>query len=66
MTWLSFFVILIAGVFVLPLFFLWVPFFVEAFKDVVHHCPNCKAWIGTYRRIGWFKFERPNVMINPF
>uniref|UniRef100_A0A915DUK6 LITAF domain-containing protein n=1 Tax=Ditylenchus dipsaci TaxID=166011 RepID=A0A915DUK6_9BILA len=42
-TWVSFLVILIAGVFILPLFFLW---------DVEHRCENCRAWIGTYRRIG--------------
>uniref|UniRef100_A0A914C9A0 LITAF domain-containing protein n=1 Tax=Acrobeloides nanus TaxID=290746 RepID=A0A914C9A0_9BILA len=51
-TWLSFLVILICGIFILPLFFLWVPFCVETFKDAEHHCSNCKAWIGTYRRLG--------------
>ncbi|KAI6178829.1 Lipopolysaccharide-induced tumor necrosis factor-alpha factor-like protein [Aphelenchoides besseyi] len=52
MTWLSFFIILVLGIFIFPLFFLWVPFYVETFKDVVHHCSNCRAWIGTYRRLG--------------
>ncbi|KAI6182398.1 Lipopolysaccharide-induced tumor necrosis factor-alpha factor-like protein [Aphelenchoides bicaudatus] len=52
MTWVSFFVILICGVFIFPLFFLWVPFFVESFKDCVHYCPQCHSWIGTYKRIG--------------
>ncbi|KAE9547663.1 hypothetical protein FO519_009124 [Halicephalobus sp. NKZ332] len=51
-TWLSFLVILMAGIFILPLFFVWVPFCVTTFKDAEHHCSNCGAWIGTYRRIG--------------
>ncbi|KAK6105643.1 LITAF-like zinc ribbon domain family protein [Brugia pahangi] len=51
-TWISFLIILIAGIFILPLFFLWVPFFADTFKDAYHYCPNCKAWIGTYRRLG--------------
>ncbi|CAP27928.2 Protein CBR-NDX-8 [Caenorhabditis briggsae] len=51
-TYLSFFVILIFGVTILPLFFLWVPFCVETFKDAEHYCPSCRAWIGTYRRLG--------------
>ncbi|CAJ0578161.1 unnamed protein product, partial [Mesorhabditis spiculigera] len=51
-TYVSFLVILICGVFVLPLFFVWVPFVLDAFKDVEHYCPSCKAWIGTYRRLG--------------
>lgn len=50
--WVSFLVILISGVFIMPLFFLWVPFIVNTFKDAHHYCSNCKAWIGTYRRLG--------------
>uniref|UniRef100_A0A914I5X4 USP domain-containing protein n=1 Tax=Globodera rostochiensis TaxID=31243 RepID=A0A914I5X4_GLORO len=51
-TWVSFLVLLITGLFVLPLFFLWVPFFIDTFKDVEHRCPNCKTHIGTFRRLG--------------
>ncbi|CEF68171.1 LPS-induced tumor necrosis factor alpha factor domain-containing protein [Strongyloides ratti] len=51
-TWVCFFIILIAGVLILPLFFVWVPFSIETFKDVEHHCASCKAYIGTYRRLG--------------
>ncbi|VDK65093.1 unnamed protein product [Onchocerca ochengi] len=51
-TWISFLIILMAGIFILPLFFLWVPFFVDTFKDAHHYCSNCKVWIGTYRRLG--------------
>ncbi|KAI1725235.1 LITAF-like zinc ribbon domain-containing protein [Ditylenchus destructor] len=51
-TWICFLVLLMSSVFIFPLFFLWVPFFVGTFKDVEHRCENCKAWIGTYRRIG--------------
>ncbi|CAK5012871.1 unnamed protein product [Meloidogyne enterolobii] len=51
-SWVSFLIILIAGVFILPLFFLWVPFIIETFKDAEHRCPNCKSHIGTFRRMG--------------
>ncbi|CAD5208009.1 unnamed protein product [Bursaphelenchus xylophilus] len=51
-TWLTFIGILLASVLVIPLFFLWVPFVIDAFRDVEHHCSNCNAWVGTYRRIG--------------
>ncbi|EGT41272.1 hypothetical protein CAEBREN_02467 [Caenorhabditis brenneri] len=51
-TYVSFFVLLIFGITILPLFFLWVPFCVETFKDAEHYCPSCRAWIGTYRRLG--------------
>ncbi|EFO27999.1 hypothetical protein LOAG_00475 [Loa loa] len=51
-TWISFLIILMVGVFILPLFFLWVPFLVDTFKDAHHYCSNCKAWIGIYRRLG--------------
>ncbi|CAI79282.1 LITAF domain-containing protein [Caenorhabditis elegans] len=51
-TYVSFFIILIFGFAILPLFFLWVPFCVETFKDAEHYCPSCRAWIGTYRRLG--------------
>ncbi|KAK0408349.1 hypothetical protein QR680_003900 [Steinernema hermaphroditum] len=51
-TWLSFFVLLIFGFTIFPLFFLWVPFCVGTFKDAEHRCSNCKTFVGTYRRIG--------------
>ncbi|TKR92571.1 hypothetical protein L596_007199 [Steinernema carpocapsae] len=51
-SWIGFFVLLILGVFVFPLFFLWVPFCVSTFKDAEHRCENCRTFVGTYRRIG--------------
>ncbi|VDN06946.1 unnamed protein product [Thelazia callipaeda] len=51
-TWITFFIILIAGICILPLFFLWVPFLMDSFKDAHHYCSNCKVWIGNYRRLG--------------
>ncbi|CAD5205533.1 unnamed protein product [Bursaphelenchus okinawaensis] len=52
MTWLTFVGICLASVLIIPLFFTWVPFVIDSFRDVEHHCPNCNAWVGTYRRIG--------------
>ena len=28
-----------------------IPFCVDALQDVDHHCPNCKALLGTYKRL---------------
>lgn len=28
-----------------------IPFCVNACKDVEHHCPNCRAFIGRFRRV---------------
>ncbi|GMR54375.1 hypothetical protein PENTCL1PPCAC_23553 [Pristionchus entomophagus] len=51
-SWLAFVVLLCLGIFIFPLFFVWVPFVVDTFKDAEHRCASCKGWIGTYRRIG--------------
>lgn len=28
-----------------------IPFCVDALQDVDHYCPNCKALLGTYKRL---------------
>ncbi|XP_060028331.1 lipopolysaccharide-induced tumor necrosis factor-alpha factor isoform X2 [Erinaceus europaeus] len=28
-----------------------IPFCIDALQDVDHHCPNCKALLGTYKRL---------------
>ncbi|XP_044289131.1 lipopolysaccharide-induced tumor necrosis factor-alpha factor isoform X2 [Varanus komodoensis] len=28
-----------------------IPFCIDALQDVDHHCPNCRALLGTYRRL---------------
>lgn len=28
-----------------------IPFFVDALRDVDHYCPKCKALVGTYKRL---------------
>ena len=52
LSWITFFVLLVLGVLIIPLLFLWVPLVMDSFKDVIHRCPACNAAIGTYRRIG--------------
>nr|XP_006010929.1 PREDICTED: lipopolysaccharide-induced tumor necrosis factor-alpha factor isoform X2 [Latimeria chalumnae]XP_014353131.1 PREDICTED: lipopolysaccharide-induced tumor necrosis factor-alpha factor isoform X2 [Latimeria chalumnae] len=48
LTWLS-----CGGLFLLGCVFgcCLIPFCVDALQDVDHQCPNCKAYIGSYRRL---------------
>ncbi|KAF7634981.1 LITAF domain-containing protein [Meloidogyne graminicola] len=45
-TWLSFILFIIICVFIS-----WIPFCINIGKDSEHHCIQCNAYIGTYKRL---------------
>ncbi|XP_048189037.1 lipopolysaccharide-induced tumor necrosis factor-alpha factor homolog, partial [Perognathus longimembris pacificus] len=47
-TWLSCGVLCLLGC---ALGCCFIPFCVDALQDVDHHCPNCKALLGSYKRL---------------
>ena len=52
MVWIAVGIIFLLSLFVIiPLFFFWIPFLVDDFKDINHTCPNCCYVFGKYKRI---------------
>ncbi|CAG8641847.1 5258_t:CDS:2 [Ambispora gerdemannii] len=43
--------VLASGLFLTTVVLFWVPFFVDAVKDVKHSCPNCQNYLGTRHRL---------------
>ncbi|CAG8487212.1 5414_t:CDS:2 [Ambispora leptoticha] len=43
--------VLASGLFLTTVVLFWVPFFMDAVKDVKHSCPNCRNYLGTRHRL---------------